>query len=43
MPQTIYHAHGINLETNYIVEERPFYTTPDGPGKVIMDLPAKQA
>jgi hypothetical protein len=41
--QTIYHAHGIDPETNYIVEERPFYTTPYGSGKVIVDLLANQA
>ena len=38
-----HHSIAIDLETNYIVEERPFYTTPDGPGKVIMDLLSKQA
>ena len=43
MHQTIYHAIAIDLETNYITEERPFYTTPDESGKVIMDLVAKQA
>ena len=36
--QTIYHALGIDPETNYIIEERPFYTTPDGAGKAVMDL-----
>lgn len=36
--QTIYHALGIPEETNYVVEERPFYTTPDGSGKAEMDL-----
>ena len=41
--QTIYHALGIDPETNYIIEERPFYTTPDGSGKAVMDLLAKQA
>jgi len=30
--QTIYHTLGISPETNYIIEERPFYTTPDGKG-----------
>jgi hypothetical protein len=29
---------GIDPETNYIIEERPFYTTPDGSGKAVMDL-----
>jgi hypothetical protein len=32
--QTIYHALGIPQDTHYIVEQRPFYTTPDGHGKV---------
>ena len=41
--QTIYHALDIDPETNYITEERPFYTTPDGSSKAIMDLLAKQA
>jgi hypothetical protein len=36
--QTIYHALGIPPETNYIVEQRPFYTTPDGHGKAVPDL-----
>jgi hypothetical protein len=36
--QSIYHALGIPEETNYLVEERPFYTTPDGLGKPVMDL-----
>jgi hypothetical protein len=36
--QTIYHALGILPETNYIVEQRPFYTTPDGHGKAVPDL-----
>ena len=36
--QTIYQALGINPETNYLVEERPFYTTPDGKGKAVMEL-----
>lgn len=31
--QTIYHALGVDPETNYEVEDRPFYTTPDGKGK----------
>ena len=33
--QTIYQAMGISPETNYVVEARPFYTTPDGKGKSI--------
>ncbi|MBX2842969.1 MAG: DUF1501 domain-containing protein [Flammeovirgaceae bacterium] len=36
--QTIYHALGIHPETNYTIEGRPFYTTPDGQGKPILDL-----
>ncbi len=36
--QTIYHALGIDPETNYVIEGRPFYTTPDGQGKPILDL-----
>lgn len=36
--QTIYHALGIDPETNYEIEKRPFYTTPDGEGEAEMDL-----
>ena len=36
--QTIYHALGISPDTNYDIEQRPFYTTPDGKGKAVMDL-----
>ena len=36
--QTIYHALGIPPDTNYVVEKRPFYTTPDGDGKVAKEL-----
>lgn len=36
--QTIYHALGIPPETNYEIEKRPFYTTPDGEGKVLRDI-----
>ncbi len=36
--QTIYHALGIDPETNYVIEERPFYTTPDGKGKAELEL-----
>jgi len=36
--QSIYHALGIDPETNYLVEERPFYTTPDGKGKAVKEL-----
>jgi hypothetical protein len=36
--QTIYHALGISPETQYEIEKRPFYTTPDGKGKAVMAL-----
>ncbi len=36
--QTIYHALGIAPDTNYEIERRPFYTTPDGHGKVEFGL-----
>ena len=36
--QTIYHALGISPDCNYVVEKRPFYTTPDGLGKAEMEL-----
>lgn len=36
--QTIYHALGIDAEAHYVVEKRPFYTTPDGLGKAEMNL-----
>lgn len=36
--QTIYHALGILEDTNYVIEKRPFYTTPDGKGKAEMEL-----
>jgi hypothetical protein len=36
--QTVYHALGIPPDTQYEVEKRPFYTTPDGKGKPILDL-----
>jgi hypothetical protein len=36
--QTIYHALGIPQELNYEIEQRPFYTTPDGKGKAELDL-----
>jgi hypothetical protein len=36
--QTIYHALGIPPETHYEIEGRPFYTTPDGEGKVIQEV-----
>lgn len=39
--QTIYHALGIPPDKNYEIEKRPFYTTPDGHGKVEFDLLAK--
>jgi hypothetical protein len=31
--QTIYEALGIPEDAHYVVEKRPFYTTPDGLGK----------
>jgi arylsulfatase A-like enzyme len=40
--QTIYHALGIAPDTNYEIEKRPFYTTPDGKGKVEVDLLEKK-
>ena len=36
--QTIYHTLGIPSDTNYVIEQRPFYTTPDGHGEVIKEL-----
>ena len=36
--QTIYHALGIAEDAHYVVEKRPFYTTPDGLGKAEMKL-----
>jgi Protein of unknown function (DUF1501) len=36
--QTIYHALGIPEDTQYEIEKRPFYTTPDGKGKPITEL-----
>ncbi|RZS96488.1 DUF1501 domain-containing protein [Cecembia calidifontis] len=36
--QTIYHALGIPADTHFMIEKRPFYTTPDGHGKVEFDL-----
>lgn len=36
--QTIYHALGIPPETNYEIEKRPFYTTPDGKGEAILEV-----
>lgn len=36
--QTIYHALGIAPDTQYEIEQRPFYTTPDGKGKAVLDL-----
>jgi hypothetical protein len=39
--QTIYHALGIPQDKHYEIEKRPFYTTPDGKGKVEYGLLAK--
>ncbi|MEP7258538.1 MAG: DUF1501 domain-containing protein [Flavitalea sp.] len=36
--QTIYHALGIDPEAHYVIEQRPFYTTPDGKGIPELDL-----
>lgn len=36
--QTIYHALGIDPETHYTVEGRPFYTTPDGQGEAVLEI-----
>ena len=36
--QSIYNALGIHPQTHYEIEGRPFYTTPDGKGKPILDL-----
>ncbi|CAM3851571.1 DUF1501 domain-containing protein [Aquirufa aurantiipilula] len=36
--QTMYHALGIKADTQYEIEKRPFYTTPDGKGQVVKDL-----
>lgn len=35
---TIYHALGIPPNLSYTVEKRPFYVTPDGKGKPVMEL-----
>jgi len=40
--QSVYHALGIHPETHYEIEGRPFYTTPDGKGKPILDLFGKE-
>ncbi len=39
--QTMYHALGVDAETNYEIEKRPFYTTPDGKGKAVAELLTK--
>jgi hypothetical protein len=36
--QTIYHTLGMDPETHYTIEGRPFYTTPDGQGTPIKDI-----
>jgi arylsulfatase A-like enzyme len=38
--QTIYDLMGLDDQTNYVVEGRPFYTTPDGKGKPILPIMA---
>jgi len=40
--QTVYHALGIPEDTQYDIEKRPFYTTPDGKGKPVMELLGKE-
>ncbi|MEO1216664.1 MAG: DUF1501 domain-containing protein, partial [Bacteroidota bacterium] len=39
--QSIYHCLGISPETHYTIEKRPFYTTPDGEGKIIPEILSK--
>jgi hypothetical protein len=36
--QTIYSALGIAPDAHYVIEKRPFYTTPDGNGKAVTSL-----
>ena len=36
--QTIYHCLGIAPDTNYEIEGRPFYSTPDGKGAVVKQV-----
>lgn len=36
--QSLYHALGIPDDAHYVIEKRPFYTTPDGMGKSEKDL-----
>jgi hypothetical protein len=36
--QTMYHCLGIDPETHYNIEARPFYTTPDGKGVAVKEL-----
>ena len=36
--QTIYHCLGIPPETQYEIEKRPFYTTPEGSGTVLEEI-----
>lgn len=36
--QTIYSALGIAPDAHYVIEKRPFYTTPDGNGKAVTGL-----
>jgi hypothetical protein len=35
---TIYHLMGIPANMSYMVEKRPFFVTPDGKGKPVLDL-----
>lgn len=39
--QTMYHALGIDAETHYEIEGRPFYTTPDGKSPHVPELLAR--
>jgi len=41
--QTIYHALGIDPQTHYTIEGRPFYTTPDGHGEPILEILEQRA
>jgi len=36
--QTVYHALGIAPDAHYVIEERPFYTTPDGVAEPELEL-----
>lgn len=36
--QTAYHLLGMDPKTHFVIEGRPFYTTPDGRGKPILEI-----